>query len=378
MVPEKGKDGIAMANRAVNLTRRDSEGFFHAVEFTNTGKIRNAGPGVFYLDWREGEKRRRQSVGRDTTEALTQLKRKEAALNAVAEGVDVNIPANDNFRSLAGAIRDYLHDVERTKKKKTLAAYRLTLEYFSESCKKTTIESITRDDLLDFRAFLDKKSLTQRTAWNKFSNLMSFLKAQGVRGLAKKGDWPRFTEETPEIYEREDLDSLFAACDKQERLWYEFFLMTGMREQEVMHCSWSDVNLQKGIVTVRWKPEYGFTPKNYKERHVPIPDRLVAALKAHQAKTTKNYGLLFPTSGCKPKGNFLDDLKAVAERTELDKESFWLHKFRATFCTTHLRNGVDLRTVQAWMGHTDIESTMRYLRPAEGDAVREKVNTAFA
>jgi hypothetical protein len=68
-------------------------------------------------------------------------------------------------------------------------------------------------------------------------------KEQGIRGLAGKNDWPRFLEEESEVYEREELDSLFAVCDEQERLWYEFFLMTGMREQEVMRCSWG-----------RWKP----------------------------------------------------------------------------------------------------------------------------
>jgi hypothetical protein len=60
-----------------------------------------------------------------------------------------------------------------------------------------------------------------------------FLKAQGIRGIAQKNDWPRYMEKEPEVYEREDLDTLFAACDVQERLWFEFFLMTGMREQEV-------------------------------------------------------------------------------------------------------------------------------------------------
>jgi hypothetical protein len=39
----------------------------------------------------------------------------------------------------------------------------------------------------------------------------------------------RYTEEEPEIYEQEELDKLFAACDAEERLWYAFFLMTGMR-----------------------------------------------------------------------------------------------------------------------------------------------------
>jgi len=47
--------------------------------------------------------------------------------------------------------------------------------------------------------------------------------------------------------------------------------MTGMREQEVMHCSWADINLSRGTVTVRFKPEYGFSPKN--TRSVRFPSR---------------------------------------------------------------------------------------------------------
>jgi len=41
----------------------------------------------------------------------------------------------------------------------------------------------------------------------------------------------------------------------------KFFLMTGMREQEVMHCSWADINLSRGTLTVRYKPEYGVQPE---------------------------------------------------------------------------------------------------------------------
>jgi len=38
---------------------------------------------------------------------------------------------------------------------------------------------------------------------------------------------------------------------------------------------------------------------------------------------------------------------------------------------------MDLRTVQSYMGHTDIESTMRYLKPAGHEQVREKMNSVF-
>lgn len=39
---------------------------------------------------------------------------------------------------------------------------------------------------------------------------------------------------------------------------------------------------------------------------------------------------------------------------------------------------VDLRTVQHWFGHGDIESTMRYLKPSRSEHVRGKVDEVFA
>ncbi len=103
---------------------------------------------------------------------------------------------------------------------------------------------------------------------------MTFLKAQKVRDLIGKNDRPRFTEEEPEIYEQEELDTLFAACNDEERVWYEFFLMTGMREQEVMYAYWTDISFARSTVRVSHKPDRNWTPKAYKEREIPIPAKL--------------------------------------------------------------------------------------------------------
>jgi integrase/recombinase XerD len=127
--------------------------------------------------------------------------------------------------------------------------------------------------------------------------------------------------------------------------------MTGMREQEVMYAYWSDVNLTAGMVRVTHKPDRGWTPKAYKEREIPTPIRLVKGLKAWKAKSDKTCNLVFPTAGCRPKLDFLDCLKAVAERAKLNPDDFWLHKFRATFATRCLWAGVDLRTV-GWVTPT--------------------------
>ena len=78
---------------------------------------------------------------------------------------------------------------------------------------------------------------------------------------------------------------------------------------------------------------------------------------------------VFPTRNGTPRKHrtqLLELCKAIAKRAKLNPDDFFLHKFRATFATKHLQAGVDLRTVQLWLGHKDIESTMRYLKPARG------------
>jgi integrase len=54
----------------------------------------------------------------------------------------------------------------------------------------------------------------------------------------------------------------------------------------------------------------------------------------------------------------------------VDPEKFYLHKFRGTFATWALRRGVDIRTLQAWLGHSSIEMTQKYLAPHEGAAAQ--------
>ena len=158
-------------------------------------------------------------MGKDAADANARRLAKEAELNARAHGVPIAEPeSSEGKRSISVAITDFLAEIERSKKLKTFAAYRKSLEYFAQSCKREFLEDITREDLLDFADFLRKQKVgdgkfADRTVWNRFNNTQSFLKASGVKGLVSKNDWPKFTEPEPEIYEQEELDKLFAACD---------------------------------------------------------------------------------------------------------------------------------------------------------------------
>jgi len=340
------------------------------------GKPERHPEGSYYLEWRDSGKRIRLSVGKDAAAADAQRQRKEYELRAPIHNVQVVVPEKNGHRSLASAVETYLEEIKLTKKPKTHSSYSVALSYFMESCHKPNLEDIDRLDLLKFIAFLrDEKEHAARTIAGKFNAVMIFLTAQDIRGLLRRNDRPKFTEEEAEIYEQEDLNKLLAACDKKERLWYQFFLMTGMRDQEVRYCYWSDVRFAQNEVRVSHKPDMGWTPKMYKERTITIPDQLVENLKEWKKKATCN--LVFHTRAGKPKFDFLLSLKNVAERANLNPDNCWLHKFRATFATRHLQNQVDIYTVMAWMGHSNMKSMLPYLRRSRSQKTLARVNDTF-
>ena len=278
---------------------------------------------------------------------------------------------------LDAAMDKYLAEIKDGRKKKTHQAYTVALRYFHACIGNKPITTIDRADMLRFTTYLrEEKKQAPRSAYNKFENVMTFLKHFDEKPKVKAHDWPQYVEEEPEIFDQETLDRFFAECKDDERLLCEFFLMTGMREQEVIFATDRCVDFGNCMVSVRHNPQHGWTPKAYKERTIPVPCVLAEKLKRMLVGRGKG-GLLFPTASGKPKFDFLDMAKAVARRAGIPEDEVWLHKFRATIATRALWAGVDLRTVQSWMGHTDLASTMRYLKPNRGKEVREKVSAIW-
>ena len=60
---------------------------------------------------------------------------------------------------------------------------------------------------------------------------------------------------------------------------FKFYLMSGFRDAEGRFVTWRDVDFKHMAVRVTAKPHWGFHPKNWEEREVPVPQKLIALLQ---------------------------------------------------------------------------------------------------
>ncbi|HKV79984.1 MAG TPA: site-specific integrase [Candidatus Sulfotelmatobacter sp.] len=297
--------------------------------------------------------------------------------------------------SLPDACAEFLEETRQQRTIKTVAQYTTALDYFQASCPSMSLHAIDRQHLMRFMVFLaEQKHRAPRTIWTKVAIVVQMLKANGITKLLKHRDWPRFVEKVPQAYTAEELRRFFAACDRRERVLFEFFLGTGFREKEVQYATWKDVDFEENTARMTAKTRSGFVPKTSEEREVLIPDHLVESLRCHKAAANPDCPWIFPSANGCVSYHFLSDCKRIAWRAKLNcgtchtKQghchrgphcaNWFLHKFRATYATNQLRVGTDIRTLQVWMGHKDLASTMRYLKAGYGKDMLARVNQAFA
>ena len=325
--------------------------------------------GTYFIEYRENGKRKRVSAGLTVADAKYAARLRKHELDGKSMGVVLPEPVTREpvkKAVLRVAVKRYLDIVEALKKPNTLRKYRSVLNRFLDFFKtKTAAEDISPDDLNDFMVWLKRKhELDNNSIIHNMIIVAQFLKKQGRSGITAHVDLPDRIETLPEEYTDDEIKRFFAACDPWERALFMTFLLTGFREQEIVHLRWEDVNFGLNTVKVKAKPELEFYPKRWEEREVPVPQQLTELLSTHPRKGPE-CRFIFPSPPGNREWHMLDKSKAVATTAGLDPARFSLRRFRSTYATRMLRAGFDVRTVQHWMGHKSLETTMRYLSPAK-------------
>jgi integrase/recombinase XerD len=322
--------------------------------------------GLYLIEWRAGGKRRRESAGVTAAQALEAQRRKRHELEGRKLGIPGFETAGETVKkpALHLAVNKYLEQIEALKKPNTHRKYEAVLKRFLDFFgDRDSIDAISGDDLTRFVVTLKKDhGLGSNTILHNAVIIAQFLKRHGRSGITRELPLPERITPLVKVYRHEELVRFFAACSDAERALFGMFLLSGFREQEVMYLHWSDVNFELRTVRVTAKPNLGFYPKRWEDREVPAPVELLEELRKHAHRP--NCQFVFPSPTGNREQHMLDHCKAIAMRAELDPTKFDLKTFRSTYATGMLRRGFDVRTVQHWMGHKSLETTLRYLAPA--------------
>jgi site-specific recombinase XerD len=166
------------------------------------------------------------------------------------------------------------------------------------------------------------------------------------------------------------VDALIDAPDQQtprgrrDRALLLFLARTGARVSEAIGVNAGDLHLDRS------RPQVLLRGKDRKERIVPIPSDLFNALKA--LINDRGIGLHEP----RPLFVGTHDTRvtrfgathivrrpvatATLARPELARKTISPHVFRHSLAMKLLQSGVDLLTIQAWLGHSQVATTHRY------------------
>lgn len=145
-------------------------------------------------------------------------------------------------------------------------------------------------------------------------------------------------------------------------------LYAGLRNEEMVWLQRDAIDLERGIVSVRetTDPHTGevWVPKDGEVRRVDIKRPCVEYLHKHICQSDPDSVWLL--SGSRPTRRLGTDSIGQAWRNMLSREhgppdDISLHCLRHTYATELLRAGVDIRTVQARLGHSSLRTTEQYL-----------------
>jgi integrase/recombinase XerC len=162
----------------------------------------------------------------------------------------------------------------------------------------------------------------------------------------------------PKFLTSDDLAKLFNACTPGERRLFVAILLTGMRKGEVEHLTWSDVDLELGIILIREKPEWNWKPKT-DERIIPISPTLRSVLEEQWTQRRSDV-LVFPNKEGHRETHMLAKLKKICRKAGITQTT--VHALRHSF-GAHLRMaGVPLADIADLLGHNDVATTQIYAK----------------
>ncbi len=166
----------------------------------------------------------------------------------------------------------------------------------------------------------------------------------------------RHSKKLPPVFSRDEvLRLLEAITNSKHRLIISMLYGSGLRVSEVINVKVGDIYLERQKIHIR-------QAKNKKDRIVVLSSTLISQIKDHIRDRKPKEWLFLNQSGKKYSVRTVQAIfKRALQKTGFSRQAS-CHSLRHSFATTLLESGVDIRLIQAQLGHSSLKTTMHYTR----------------
>jgi len=286
-------------------------------------------------------------------------------------------------KTLADLKNDFLEylEIERNRAPKTLNNYNRYLDRFvhwlNDFLKKeeSSVEDLTEDCIRKYRIFLNRVAKDSESGLKKITQdyhiiaLRGFLKFIAKTGLVvptpERIELGKTERKEIEFLEREEVERLLASPkgtnldSLRDRAILEILFSSGLRVSELAALNRENFSLENNEFTV--------TGKGNKRRVVFLSEAAQKSLYMYLKKRTDtDEALLIRHHKTKDDSSLRLSVRTVQRIVKKHSvkagitKSIHPHTLRHSFATDLLRNGADIRSVQALLGHSSISTTQIY------------------
>lgn len=355
----------------------------------------------WYARFYVGGQRVKRKIGakrtRGTSEGLTRPQaEKRLRLMMEAESFVVASEGRVSIESAGERYLNHLGDV-MGRKPSTVSDYGYMLSaHMVPFFGARKLDRIDADLVADYMAQKRRQGLAPKTVANHMRfmhGLFAFAVKRGwmTANVVAQVDRPAAEGADPDIayLEMSEVEAVIRAVPVEgkfastDRALFLTAAMTGLRQGELIGLRWQDVDFVAGRIRVRQsyvRGEWGRPKSKRSTRAVPMVDRVAAELERHsqQSLYSADTDLVF----AHPEIGTTLDASALRARYKKARDAARVrevrfHGLRHTFGTRMAAAGVPMRTLQEWMGHRDIQTTMIYADYSPSSHERELAEAAF-